>query len=119
MWFSVLAGPSAWVLQLYVGAYLTDVLCLPGANGHAGHVYSLANTLFVAFLTAGTAIVALAGVLVSALTVRRIKGAGDPTPERRALWMARCGVIVNLLFLFLIVLMFAASYYLEECSHSL
>lgn len=119
LWFAVLSGPAAWVLQLYVGAYLTDVLCLPGANGAKGQIYSLPNTTFVTALTAVTAGVALLGLAVSIVTLRRRKAAGDPTPERRALWMARAGVLVNVLFLILIVSMFVASYYLEECVGSL
>ena len=119
MWFAVLAAPAAWVLQLYVGAYLTDVLCLPGAGSSKGHLYSLTNARFVVGLSVVTGVVALVGLVVSVMALRRCTRAGDPTPERRALWMARAGVIVSVLFFVAIAFMFVASYYFEDCVASL
>lgn len=119
LWFAVLAGPAAWVLQLYTGAYLTDVLCLPGAGSSKGEIYSLRNTAFVSGLTAAAALGALAGLAVSIAALRRCNASDDSTPERRATWMARAGIIVNVLFLVLIVSMFVASHYLRECVGSL
>jgi hypothetical protein len=119
LWFAVLAGPSAWTLQLYVGTYLTDALCLRGAGDTRGTVYSLDHPSFVILISAIAAVVALIGLGVSIVTLRARKAAGDPTTGGRALWMARAGILLNILFLIAIVFMFAAPYYLEECVGSL
>jgi hypothetical protein len=119
LWFAVLAGPSAWTLQLYVGSYLTDALCLPGAGSSVGHVYSLDHPAFVTLISAIAAAVALVGLGVSVIAVRRHSASGDDTPGGRALWMARAGILLNILFVIAIVFMFVAPYYLEECVGSL
>jgi hypothetical protein len=118
LWFAVLAGPSAWVLQLYVGAYLTDVFCRRGAGDSIGEVFGLPNTSFVAVLTAITAAVALVALVVSVVAYRRLKDA-DASTGGRALWMARVGVLDNTLFGLLILFMFFASARLSECTPSL
>jgi uncharacterized membrane protein len=115
LWFAVLAGPSAWTLQTYVGAYLTDALCLRGAGATQGHVYSLDHPSFVVLISAVATAVALVGLGVSLVAVRRHQATDDPTTGRRALWMAHAGVLLNILFLIAIVFMFVAPYYLEEC----
>jgi uncharacterized membrane protein len=119
LWFAVLSGPAAWVLQLYVGTYLTDTLCLSGTGADRGHVYSLEHAGFVTLISAIAAAVALIGLGVSVVAYRRCKAAGDPTPERRALWMATAGILVNTLFLIAIVFMFVAPHYLKDCVSSL
>jgi hypothetical protein len=118
LWFAVLAGPSAWVLQLYVGAYLTDVYCRRGAGDSTGEIFGLANTSFVTVLTALTAAVALAALIVSVVAYRRLK-VSDPSTGGRAFWMARIGVLDSALFGFLILFMFVASARLSECTPSL
>jgi hypothetical protein len=119
LWFAVLAGPSAWTLQTYVGTYLTDALCLPGAGRTRGQVYSLDHPGFVVLISALAAAVALVGLGVSIVTLRRRTAAGDDTTGRRAVWMARAGILLNVLFFIAIVFMFVAPYYLEECVGSL
>ena len=118
LWFAVLAGPTAWVLQLYVGAYLTDVFCRRGAGESVGEVFGLANTSFVTVLTAITAAIALVALGVSIAAYRRLKS-DDRSTGGRALWMARVGVLDSALFGILIVLMFAASARLSDCTPSL
>jgi hypothetical protein len=118
LWFAVLAAPSAWVLQLYVGAYLTDVVCRRGAGDSIGHVFGLSNTAFVAVLTAITAAIALVALVASIYAYRRLKD-DDRSTGGRALWMARVGVLDSVLFGILIVLMFFASARLAECAPSL
>jgi hypothetical protein len=118
LWFAVLAGPTAWVLQLYVGAYLTDVFCRRGAGDSLGEVFGLPNTSFVTVLTAITAGIALVALGVSVFAYRRLK-AEDRSTGGRALWMARVGVLDSALFGLLIVLMFVASARLSECTPSL
>ena len=119
LWFAVLAGPSAWTLQTYVGTYLTDALCLRGAGRTRGQIYSLDHPSFVVLISAVAAAVALVGLGVSIVAVRRYNAAGDATPGKRALWMARAGVLLNILFFIAIVFMFVAPYYLKECVGSL
>ena len=119
LWFAVLAGPSAWTLQLYIGTYLTDALCLPGAGDTKGRVYSLDHPSFVILISAIAAAIALIGLGVSIAALRRFKAVGDTTPGKRALWMARAGVLLNVLFFIAIVFMFAAPYYLDACVGSL
>lgn len=118
LWFAVLAGPSAWVLQLYVGAYLTDVFCRRGAGDSLGEVFGLSNTSFVTVLTALTAAVAAVAFVVAVAAYRRLK-VDDRSTGRRALWMARVGILDNALFGILILLMFIASTRLSECAPSL
>jgi hypothetical protein len=118
LWFAVLAGPSAWVLQLYVGAYLTDVYCRRGAGESLGEVFGMSNTSFVTVLTAVTAGIALVALGVSILAYRRLRGS-DSSTGGRALWMARVGVLDSALFGILIVFMFVASSQLAECAPSL
>jgi hypothetical protein len=118
LWFAVLAGPSAWVLQLYVGAYLTDVVCRRGAGDSLGEVLGLSNTVFVTVLTSITAAIALAALGASVYAYRKLK-ASDQSTGGRALWMARIGVLDSLLFGVLIVLMYIASSRLAECAPSL
>ena len=119
LWFAVLAGPSAWTLQTYIGTYLTDALCLRGAGSTIGHVYSLDHPGFVTLISAIAAAIALVGLGVSIVALRRGNASGDDTPGRRALWMARAGILLNILFFIAIVFMFVAPYYLEECVGSL
>jgi hypothetical protein len=118
LWFAVLAGPSAWVLQLYVGAYLTDVVCRRGAGDSIGQVLGLSNTTFVTVLTAITAGIALLALIASIYAYRRLKVA-DASTGGRALWMARVGILDSALFGILIILMFVASARLSECAPSL
>ena len=118
LWFAVLAAPTAWVLQLYVGAYLTDVFCRRGAGDSLGEIFGLSNTAFVTVLTALTAVVAVAALAVSIYAYRRLKRE-DRSTGGRALWMARVGVLDSALFGMLIVLMFIASSRLAECAPSL
>ena len=118
LWFAVLAGPTAWVLQLYVGAYLTDVFCRRGAGDSIGEVFGLSNTAFVTALTAVTAAIALIALIASVYAYRRLK-VEDRSTGGRALWMARVGILDNALFGILIVLMFVASARLAECAPSL
>jgi hypothetical protein len=118
LWFAVLGGPSAWVLQLYVGAYLTDVVCRRGAGDSIGEVLGLANTSFVTLLTSITAGVALIALAASVYAHRRLK-VDDASTGGRALWMARIGILDSALFGILIVLMYVASARLAECTPSL
>lgn len=118
LWFAVLAGPTAWVLQVYVGAYLTDVFCRRGAGESIGEVFGLSNTSFVTVLTALLAAVAIAGLVASVYAYRRLKRE-DRSTGGRALWMARVGVLDSALFGILIMLMFIASSRLAECAPSL
>ena len=118
LWFAVLAGPSAWVLQLYVGAYLTDVFCRRGAGDSIGEVFGLSNTAFVTVLTSITAGIALAALVASVYAYRRLR-VSDRSTGGRALWMARVGVLDSALFGVLILLMFIASARLAECAPSL
>jgi hypothetical protein len=118
LWFAVLAGPSAWVLQLYAGAYLTDVLCRRGAGDSIGQVLGLSNTTFVTVLTSITAAVALVALGASVYAYRRLR-TDDASTGGRALWMARIGILDSALFGVLIVLMYIASARLAECAPSL
>lgn len=118
LWFAVLAGPSAWVLQLYVGAYLTDVFCRRGAGDSVGEVFGLSNPAFVTVLTSVTAAIALAALIASVYAYRRLK-VDDRSTGGRALWMARVGVLDSALFGILIVLMYIASARLADCAPSL
>jgi hypothetical protein len=118
LWFAVLAGPSAWVLQLYVGAYLTDVFCRRGAGDSLGRVFGLSNPTFVTVLTSITAAVALAALVASVYAYRKLK-IDDASTGGRALWMARIGVLDSALFGILIVFMYVASARLSECTPSL
>ena len=118
LWFAVLAGPTAWVLQLYVGTYLTDVFCRRGAGDSIGEVFGLSNTSFVTVLTSITAAVAVVALVVSVYAYRKLK-VEDRSTGGRALWMARIGVLDSALFGLLIVLRYIASARLSECTPSL
>ena len=118
LWCAVLAGPSAWVLQLYVGAYLTDVFCRRGAGESLGQVFGLSNTSFVTVLTAVTAAIAGIALAVSVVAYRRLRRK-DTTTGGRALWMARIGILDSALFGILILFMLVASAELSQCTPSL
>jgi hypothetical protein len=115
LWFGLLAGPLAWMVQELVGYGLAAQAC--GAEGP--RPIPLAPALGVAELIVSGAAVFLAGTgLVTALLawrrVARHRSDGDEAPDigdERSAFMALAGMITGLFFLFG-VLMNAVGYFL-------
>lgn len=95
LWFCVLAGPLAWSVQLLVNYFFVALACHGQLSGTPlGHE---------------AVTVVTGGITLVALLVARAKGRdpavsstqADP-PAGRTLFMARTGVVISALFLFII-----------------
>jgi hypothetical protein len=104
--FGLLAAPLAWTAQLVVGYGIGDARC-----SIAGMQWGLDSEAGTAALFGATAAIALAGLAVSWRLERR--AARD---ERgRVAFMASGGVLLSVVFLFLILLGGIAALSVEHC----
>lgn len=98
LWFTFLGGPLAWSAHLLSSYPLVPLACERG------------SVVVLNLVTAGTAMVALAAAAAGYYALRRLRRAG-PAVEggeggeapRRARFMARVGVWISLLFVFVIL----------------
>jgi hypothetical protein len=120
LWFGILAAPLAWTAQVLVAPDLAEVLCYPGAAASGrGGVYGVPLEDFLLYFSVALAAVAAGGQAVSWRCWRRLRGSADPTPARRATWMALAGMLVSALFLIAIVVGSIPLFLLESCTPSL
>ncbi len=116
LWFGVLAGPLAWITQLFMGTELPELMCAVGAED--GSVYGIGIETIIQTLTVVLGgVTALAG-LVAMRCWRRVRE-DDPTPGKRAAWMSLAGVVTSCLFLVLILPGLLPAGFLTECGRSL
>jgi hypothetical protein len=114
LWFGVLAAPLAWAAQLVINETFPEWFSCTRGFTQQGHFFGFSNNVLVAVVDGGALVVALLALLVSLASVRRF-GRADPTPERRARWMANAGVINSVIFSLPIVLGFVAAALVHRC----
>jgi hypothetical protein len=108
LWFSILAGPSAWAAHLSIEYFLTTAECQLSAGNMAPWMAGSTAALFV---------LTFAG-LIAGLVARREAShaaAADSTEARRRLFMANCGILLSVLFIAGIVLATIPILVLEPC----
>jgi hypothetical protein len=96
LWFGVLAGPLAWSAQLLVNYFVVSLAC---------HGQLSATALAHEAVSLATGLLVLAALLVARRRQRalaRLSTAGAP-PTGRSAFLARTGVLMSALFLFVIV----------------
>jgi hypothetical protein len=115
LWFGLLAGPLAWMVQELVGYGLAAQAC--GAEGPRPIPLAPAFGVGELIVSGAAVFLAAAGLVTAVLAWRRadrLRAEGDQAPDvshERSAFMARAGVITGLFFLFG-VLMNAAGYFL-------
>lgn len=113
LWFGMLAGPTAWAIQVASGYILEDTACSPASTSEA-----ILGIRIVPLFTVVTAVLAIVTLVagVTAFRCSRRLGPGDDTVSaQRARWMARAGIIVSVLFFVIIGLAFASFAILSAC----
>lgn len=115
-WFGVLTGPIAWIVQLFGSWILGEVIGCARGNRPLGEILGLRVNAFAGIVNAVLlGLTVLAGVL-SYLELRSIRGRDDPSPERRATWLATAGVMTSALFAVLIATSFLPIALIEGCT---
>ncbi len=110
LWFGVAVAPAAWTAQLVLGSEVEETACAAG-----GRQFSIDTSAWHLALTAGPALLALAGIGVAAnaaLAVRR----GRADARGRVEFLAIAGILGSFLFLVLILLGGIAALFLDQCS---
>lgn len=113
LWFGVLAGPSAWVIQVASGYILEDTACSPASTSDA--ILGIEIEPLYSAITGALAIVTLIAGAIAFRCRRRLEEAGDTVAAQRARWMARAGIIVSAFFFVIIGLAFASFAVLSAC----
>lgn len=113
LWFGVLGGPAAWVVQVASGYILEDTACSPASTSQS--ILTIDIEPLYTGLTAALAMLTLAAGLTAFRCMRRIGRVEGGVAVQRAFWMARAGVIVSVLFLVIIGLAFASIGILSVC----
>ena len=119
-WAGVLTGPAAWTIHLWFNYGLEEFLaCQPGALGSAGGpaFLGIEDRWWIIGSNVVLAALTLAAGLMSLARYRRLRSY-DPTPGRRAEWMALSGVMLSALFFIVIVLGVAPAVILQPCTRS-
>lgn len=113
LWFGVLGGPAAWVIQMAGGYILEETACSPASRSTA-----ILGIEIVPLFSVMTAVLALttAAAGITAFRCRgRIEDASATVTSERSAWMALAGVAVSALFFVIIILAFAAFAILSPC----
>ena len=116
-WAGVLTGPAAWTLHLWFNYGLEEFLaCVPGAHGRPTFLGLGVRSWVVASNTVLAAATLAAGLFALA-RYRRLRGQ-DPSPGRRAEWMALAGVVLSALFFVVVAAGLAPAAILDACTRS-
>jgi hypothetical protein len=115
LWFGVLGGPVAWVVQVAAGYILEDTACSPASSSPT--ILGIEIEPLYLVMTAILAAVTAAAGLIAHRCKGRIADTGTVTAER-ARWMAWAGVLVSALFFVIIGLAFASIPILSSCEFS-
>lgn len=117
LWFGVLGGPAAWVLQLVVNYSLEEWFACSPANSQTGAILGLRVAPIALAVTGILGLVALAAGLVSINCYRRINSSSDDISSR-AKWMALAGIMNSVLYFVLIIVSFGPPALLTVCRTS-
>ena len=118
LWFGVLAGPAAWAIQLTVNYLFEEwISCTPGSRTQ-GLILGISTKQWIVMVTAVLAFVTVVALVVSVASHRRLRSSDEST-GRRALWMARVGIINSAIFLLPIVLAVMPTVLLQTCHSAL
>ncbi|MFP5297990.1 MAG: hypothetical protein ACLGHL_03255 [Actinomycetota bacterium] len=113
LWFSSLAGPVAWTLQVIVNYSLEEIACSAGSSS-PGRIWGVGvdpialvwNTLLV--------VVTVAALGVSVACIRRTR-TEDPSTGRRASWMSGAALMSSGLFLIGLLMGYLPVVMLDVC----
>ncbi len=114
LWFAVLGAPLAWAGQLAVNYTLEDVLACAPATRPSGVLLGTDVRRWLIVSSIGFAVIALSSLLVAVRSWRRLRD-GDASTGRRALWMAKAGIVNGLIFLIPITLGLVSPIVLDVC----
>lgn len=114
LWFAVLGAPLAWAGQLAVNYMLEEVLACAPANRPSGVLLGMDVRRWLIISSVGFGVIALSSLLVALRSWRRLQE-GDESTGRRALWMAKAGIVNSAIFLVPIALGLASPIVLDVC----
>lgn len=118
LWFGVLGGPTAWVIQLAINYSLEEwFACSPG-TGTAGIILGFRVPAIAVSVTGVLAALAFAAGIASVACYRKTRRAGNDEISARARWMALAGIMNSILYFIIIVASFAPPALLRVCESS-
>jgi len=118
-WLGLLTGPIAWMTQLFTSWAFAELIACAPASVPAGLILGTDVNAFIAIVNAVLlALTVLSGV-GSYLELRRIRARFDPTPGKRATWLASAGVMTSILFTVLIAVSFVPAELISRCEEAL
>jgi hypothetical protein len=115
MWFAVLGAPLAWASEFAIGYWATQATCsVPGAEWDV-HL----NLWGVVLMVAAFCVAAAAGlVAVGMFRGTREAEEDDSPPQGRVYFLAMVGMVVTVLFTFMIVMTGLGIVILPNCHQS-
>jgi hypothetical protein len=118
LWFGVLGGPIAWVIQLSINYSLEEwFACSPG-SATSGLILGLKVPAIAFVVTGGLAALAAASGVVSVGCYRKTRGARDTDVGSRSRWMALAGIMNSILYFIIILASFGPPILLRVCESS-
>ncbi|HYI45805.1 MAG TPA: hypothetical protein VE174_10160 [Actinomycetota bacterium] len=118
LWFGVLGGPAAWVVQLSINYSLEEwFACSPG-SATSGLILGMRVPAIAFVVTGALAALALAAGIVSVGCFRKTRGARDSEVGSRARWMALAGIMNSVLYFIIILASFGPPILLGVCESS-
>ena len=116
LWFGVFGGPVSWIIHVVAGYILEDTACAPASQSEA--ILGVAiEPLYIVMTLVLAAVTTFAGLTAFSME-RRLRNTDDSYETQRAQWMARAGILVSILFLFIICVAFASVAILSACEVS-
>ncbi|MGH2351292.1 MAG: hypothetical protein ACRDJN_06720 [Chloroflexota bacterium] len=130
LWFGLLAGHTAWSLQLMVGYFLTSLACEGAFPGFWIALHAV--TVVTAGLTLAAGVLAFRSWRLAQTATQEGRGraGGGGTrggvgeggnagqvmdPDRRSRFMALSGVLLSGLYLFVVLMGGAANFFVSPC----
>jgi Mn2+/Fe2+ NRAMP family transporter len=111
VWFGLFGAPFAWAVQHVSGYALTEATCgRAGRTGWDVHLDAWSTAVF-----ASAAVVALAAGVVSLVTFRATRSAGEDLPPARIHFLSVIGIAITPLFLAMILMSGLGSVLLDQC----
>ncbi len=104
LWIGVLTGPSVWAIQLGALYMLEEFVSCTAGSETQGVILGFDIRVIAVFVTVVLAAATVLAGLASYSCLRKVRAQDDPTPERRAEWMAVAGIMSSILFLVIILI---------------
>jgi hypothetical protein len=113
LWFGVLAGPAAWVVQLVAGYAFQEAACPPSRATMP--VLDVDTETWIGAISVAAFVVAVLGALAALVSRQAVAAESDADSKGRIAFMADTGLLTSLIFIALIVLGAVALPSLDAC----